>query len=1045
MENKKNNKIALALVAILLFSSILAIQGFSTTSTVQAQTDYGDKMQYDWPMHLGNSENTNFNAGPAPNTPNVLWSTRRPDTGASISAAPPIAIDGKIIAYAGSTKLWAFDALTGALVWETDMNGGFRGFGTGAVYKIDDTYFGYEASDGQVVYRISDGQFIAKYTIDGAVDSIGALGGFPCMYWGGFFDSHNKMKYSIGQKYQTNEPLCIAFDLSNPTEPCVAWTWIAPTGLEHLGSGGGMAFFGGYGEGEIYALNATSGELVWRNFKVGNAGYAVAYSDGKVYHSASSTRVTCYNATNGDIIFDTDTGDRSFFAYGGAVAYGMYFDQSMLPGAGYIGAWDAETGIQRWKYPAHYTISYDILVVADGKVYGRACDQGNGAQVAGYPSPGPKFVCLDAFTGTLIWELPGINPSTPMIAYGNLYFVQSGTLYCIGDDADDWSQWQNSDTQGVGVGKYAPMDITTPAWVFEAGGPICGSPVAVDGKVYFGAYDGKYYCVDAKTSQELWTFETNYRVASTPAVVGGRLYTGADDGTIYCLNAADGTELWSTSAGRAGGTHIDPAYQIRSSPHVTGQTVYVGGMDGYLYALNTQNGDVRWSTQLTDDTLGIAGSPIVSNGVLYVVALDGWLSALDTSDGSQIWRIRTTEPVDRLHHVASTPIVVDGTVILGTTEGTFMGNMRIRGFSVADGSMLWEGALSRATGSTPMMWTPSYKAAITTVVPNQTNLNPVGTPYIVNASTTKTLDMLYLSEGMHVSAWAIIKEGTNLGTTANPFIVNTTGVVRIWEQWVGHQIFASVVVADTLGQPRGYVGNDAYGFTCFNLTDGSTLSTYVTKAQVFATAAINDGAVYVGSQDGCLYAFMDQPAACMEIRGWTNKGEEMFAGESLEIHGQLLAVSSFTPLHIESEPQILYSAIPNAEVQASFTNPDGSSTNYTATTDENGFFKVTLVPNDAGSCGWVVWYNGEEKPWITYEAANSEWYPVEVISQSGSETPEPTPTPIVTSTPETTPTTEPTATPESSSNIPMEYVYAIIAVVVIAILAVVAYIFLKKK
>ncbi len=1010
---------------------------FAFAQSTDETTSYGDILQYDWPMHMRDSHNTNFNPGPAPDTPNVLWSTRRPDTGESISGAPPIAIDGKIIGYGGN-QLWAFNAQTGALIWQTEMKGGFRGFGTGAVYQIDDTYIGYEATDGQVVYRISDGQFIAKNVIDAATDGIASLGGFPCMYWGGFYDSENKMKYSIGQKYGTNEPLCIAFDLSNPTAGAsIAWTWVAPTGLEHLGSGGGLAYFGGYGEGEIYALNATTGDLVWRSFKVGNAGYAATYSDGKLYHSASSTRITCYNATNGDIIFDTDTGDRSFFAYGGAYAYGMYFDQSMLPGAGYIGAWDAETGAQRWKYPAHYTISYDTVIVADGKVYARASDQGAGSQVAGYPSPGASFVCLDAFSGTLIWELPGINPSTPIVAYGNLYFVQSGTLYCIGDNKD-WSEWQNRPTTGVAVGQYAPSDINNPVWAFTAGGPICGSPVAVEGKVYFGAYNGKYYCINSKTGTEIWTFSTTYRIASTPTVTGGRLYTGADDGNVYCLNAATGEKIWSVAAGRAGGAHIDPAFQIRSSPQVVGQTLYVGGMDGYVYALNTENGQLRWRTQLTNSSFGIAGSPTVSNGVLYIAALDGWLSALRTSDGSQIWHIRSTDPVDRYRHVASTPIVVDDTVILGTTAGTFMGNMRIRGFSTADGSMLWEGSLTRATGSTPMMWTPSYRAASSVVVPNGTNLNPSGTPYILNGSTTRTLDMLYLSEGMHVSAYAIIKAGTNLGTTNAPFIANTTGVVRIWEQWVGHQIFASLVVADTLGQPKGYVGNDAYGFTCFNLTDGSVLSTFVTRAQVFSTAAIYDGTVYVGSQDGHLYAFRDEPMAYTEIRGWTNKGSEMFVNENLEISGQLFAVTTFTPLYPIQEPQVFYSPLQNATVYISFTKPDSTTEDFTATTDETGSFMVSYTPTAAGSSGWVVWYDGQEKPWITYAESYSEWTPVNVIAAPDSGTPTTMPTSEETQASTSTVTA-------SADSIPMEYLYAIIVVVIIVIVAVGAYVYTKRK
>jgi outer membrane protein assembly factor BamB len=1022
---RKTAKIAVAILALLLLSSVLMLLN-SAGNTVAAQ-DYGDLMQYDWRMYGRDSHNTRFNPGPAPNTPNVIWQTRSP-TGGRIRDGPPTAFDGKVFVN-DRTNIYAHDALTGALLYETPMYGRFRGFGTGGVWKIDDTYFGYEARDGIVIYRIATGEFVHKFEIEPEVDGITNPGGFPCMYWGGFYDYENKMKYSIARDYATNAPVCIGFDLSSPaTGATLAWKWFAPTGLEHLGSGGGLAFFGGYGEGEIYALNATTGELVWKSWKVGNTGYDVTYHEGKLYHSASSTRITCYDATNGDIIFDVDTGDRSFFAFGGALAYGMFYDKSMLPGAAYIGAWDAETGEQRWKYPAHFTISYCTPVVADGKLYTRSCDQRLGSSVAGFPSPGYNFVCLDALTGQLVWELP-FNINHPIIAYGNLYGIYDSTLYCIGDKTVNWPQWQNPDTRGVAVGQYAPADIVTESWAFKAGGPIVGSATAVDGKLYFGSYDGNYYCIDAKTAEEIWTFPTEYRIASTPAVVGGKMFTGADDGYVYAVDIDTGEQEWKTSAGGiAGGAHIDPAVQIRSSPRVVGSTVYVGAMDGKVYALNTANGQVRWTATVSDPSLGLAGSPTIADGALYITSCDGDLYALDAADGLQIW---AADAAPRQRHLVSTPIVVDDMVIIGCTDGTFMGRMRVRAYNATDGSTVWTGDLDLARGSTPMMWTPSYMADMETVVANETDLHPIGTPYIMNETDEIDLDMLFLSEGMHVSAWAIIGEGTNLGSSSNPFIVNSTYGVRIWKQWVGHQIFASVVVADALASPRLYVGNDAYGLTCFNATDGATLSNFVAQAQVFSTATVYDGTVYVGSQDKHLYAFKNQPTAPIAIEGWTNKGASMYTGETLEIHGRLYATTTFTSIHGLGDPQVFHPPIPNAEVKVSFTNPDLTTVDYSATTDDEGYFMVSHVPNVAGDSGWVAWYDGEEKPWITYEATYSEWNPVSVVS----------------------PTEGPSngngngngTEPPPAAALPIEYIYGAVAVIIIVVVAFLAYFFLRKR
>ena len=104
---------------------------------------------------------------------------------------------------------------------------------------------------------------------------------------------------------------------------------------------------------------------------------------------------------------------------------------------------------------------------------------------------------------------------------------------------------------------------------------------------------------------------------------------------------------------------------------------------------------------------------------------------------------------------------------------------------------------------------------------------------------------------------------------------------------------------------------------------------------------------------------------------------------------------------------------------------------YTVTTDDEGNFMASHVPNVAGDSGWVAWYDGEEKPWITYEAVYSEWYPVTVNSPgspsgngngNGNGT-EPPPT----------------------AELPVEYIYAAIAVIIIVVIAFLAYFFLRKR
>ena len=52
------------------------------------------------------------------------------------------------------------------------------------------------------------------------------------------------------------------------------------------------------------------------------------------------------------------------------------------------------------------------------------------------------------------------------------------------------------------------VDTTTgeEQWRFYAGGPIRFAPVISDGMLFFGADDGCFYCVDAKSGQQIWKF-----------------------------------------------------------------------------------------------------------------------------------------------------------------------------------------------------------------------------------------------------------------------------------------------------------------------------------------------------------------------------------------------------------------------------------------------------------------------------------------------------------------------------------------------------------
>jgi len=949
---------------------------------------YGDIMQYDWPIQGYDSQNTRFNPGPGPNRADVLWTARR-SGGRSVTGGPLTAMDGKIITYgtSGPDTVCALDPFDGSIIWEAPIvGGGPLGFGTGSVFKVDDTHLGWLTFNGVAFYTLENGTFVSEFVINPAVHGLSGLVAGQVLYWAGFYDYEDKLLISAARNLTTNQHMAVAFDCSNPpANATIAWTWGAPTGLEALGSGGGLCFFGGYGEGEIYAINATTGQLKWRSWKIGNSGYSVTYHDGKVYHAASSTRVTCYDAEDGSIIWDEDQGERGFFAFGGATAYGLYFDKCMaLPG--YVAAWDAETGKMRWKQPAHYTITYAVPAVADGKLYVSTSDQSEGSSVAGWVSPGYSTTCFDVFTGEVIWKVP-YNIALPMIAFGNLYFIRGGSVYCLGENTEPWDKFGGPlGNDGAAVGQYAPSDLSQPAWTYETDGPLTGSPVAADGKVYFGSYDKHIYCVDAYEGTLIWKFPTGYRVASTPTIVGDTVYTGADDGYIYAIDADSGAQIWKRYAG---GLQADTLWssmvQIRSSPIVVDDMLYVGAMDGNLYCLDTTTADgtVEWTYAVSDTESGLGGSPIVSEGVVYIASGDGRLYAIDAAAGTQIWNATLT-PSNR--YMSGTPTVIEemDMIIASAHTGGLFGQQHMRGYNITDGSLLWDEGLTYAYGgSTPAVHPPTYR-------------------------WNGTYGTIYIPEGMYAAEWVI---------------VNSTYVERVWAQWTGRQVYTPLICADSQDGVRIYYGCDVYSINALDATDGSPVSSYTTMGQIYGAPAIYEGRLYVGSYDFTLYCFADTHEACTDIWAVSSKGAKMLVNETVTITGGLRVPMIYADERVPDYSETYYPQIADADIIVTFSGPNQTMINRTTTTDAKGLFSVTYTPTEAGNWTWMAWYEGKELSHISYTYAYGDLNSLEVV---GPEAP-------------------PQNGEELEEGIPIEYVYAAVAIIAIVIILVVAYLYMKRR
>lgn len=92
---------------------------------------------------------------------------------------------------------------------------------------------------------------------------------------------------------------------------------------------------------------------------------------------------------------------------------------------------------------------------------------------------------------------------------------------------------------------------------------------------------------------------------------------------------------------------------------------------------------VRWTA--TFDA-AIEAPPLVDSGVVYVAGRDRFLTALAVSDGATLWRV----PLGMYGDVAATPVLADGTVVVGTASGEGVG------VNAATGAVVWRSAAGQA-------------------------------------------------------------------------------------------------------------------------------------------------------------------------------------------------------------------------------------------------------------------------------------------------------------------------------------------------------------
>jgi eukaryotic-like serine/threonine-protein kinase len=227
---------------------------------------------------------------------------------------------------------------------------------------------------------------------------------------------------------------------------------------------------------------------------------------------------------------------------------------------------------------------------------------------------------------------------------------------------------------------YDLVDAKT-VWKAELG-DLHASPLLLDGRIYIGNVQGRFFAVDHATGATLWYFDlphnTLYKgIRTSAAGLQSHVVFGADDGSVYNLDAVTGNLRWTYATDGA----------IQGAPAIADSCVFVGTLSGTVYALRLDSGKLLWSHAAGG---AVYAPPMVHAGLCIFGTTAGTIVALSSRTGTSVWTCDVNAPVN--------------TAVLSVKNLLYAGTLDRELFAIdpVAGSVVWRDTVSARIKTTPV-------------------------------------------------------------------------------------------------------------------------------------------------------------------------------------------------------------------------------------------------------------------------------------------------------------------------------------------------------
>jgi alcohol dehydrogenase (cytochrome c) len=186
---------------------------------------------------------------------------------------------------------------------------------------------------------------------------------------------------------------------------------------------------------------------------------------------------------------------------------------------------------------------------------------------------------------------------------------------------------------------------------------LLAQPVAENWISYNGDYSGRRYSslreINATNVAQLraaWIFHpgNSQNLEVTPIVVRGIMFVTSSN-NVFALDARTGRTVWHYQRAVSSGLIDDAAAHKNRGVAVWHDSVYSETDDAHLLCLDARSGGLRWDIEFADKTkgYGATSAPLVVNGSVIVGSsggdsgVRGFVAAYDAASGKLKWRFWT--------------------------------------------------------------------------------------------------------------------------------------------------------------------------------------------------------------------------------------------------------------------------------------------------------------------------------------------------------------------------------------------------------------------